>query len=39
MAEKPQIIDINLNYNIVLISHEDTSKDITKRSGDKITAI
>lgn len=29
----------NLNYNIVLISHEDTSKDITKRSGDKITAI
>ena len=30
---------VNLNYNIVLISHEDTSKDITKRSGDKITAI
>lgn len=30
---------LNLNYNIVLISHEDTSKDITKRSGDKITAI
>lgn len=31
---------INLEYeNIVLISHEDTTKDITKRSGDKITAI
>lgn len=30
---------LNLPYNIVLISHEDTSKDITKRSGDKITAI
>ena len=30
---------VNLNYNIVLISHEDTSKDITNRSGDKITAI
>lgn len=30
---------MNLEYNIVLISHEDTSKDITKKSGDKITAI
>ena len=31
---------INLDYeNIILISHEDTSKDITKKSGDKITAI
>lgn len=31
---------VNLDYeNIVLISHEDTSKDITKKSGDKITAI
>lgn len=31
---------INLDYeNIVLISHEDTTKDITKKSGDKITAI
>lgn len=30
---------INLDYNIVLISHEDTSRDITKRSGDKVTAI
>lgn len=31
---------MNLNYeNIVLISHEDTTKDITKKSGDKITAI
>lgn len=29
----------NLPYNIVLISHEDTSKDITKRGGDKITSI
>ena len=29
----------NLPYNIVLISHEDASKDITKRSGDKITSI
>lgn len=25
--------------NIILISHEDSSKDITKKSGDKITAI
>ena len=30
---------LNLPYNIVLISHEDMSKDITKKSGDKITAI
>ncbi len=31
---------VNLDYeNIVLISHEDTSKDIMKKSGDKITAI
>lgn len=30
---------MNLNYNIILISHEDTSKDVTKKSGDKITAI
>lgn len=30
----------NLNYeNIILISHEDTSKDLTKRTGDKITSI
>lgn len=29
-----------LDYdNIILISHEDTSKDLTKKSGDKITAI
>ncbi|MFM1602051.1 AAA family ATPase [Helcococcus ovis] len=29
-----------LDYdNIILISHEDTSKDITKKSGDKITSI
>ena len=31
---------MNLDYeNIVLISHEDMSKDITKKGGDKITAI
>ena len=31
---------MNLDYeNIILISHEDTSKDITKKGGDKITAI
>lgn len=30
---------LNLDYNIVLISHEDTSKDIMKKGGDKITAI
>lgn len=31
---------INLDYeNIILISHVDTSKDITKKAGDKITKI
>lgn len=31
---------VNLDYeNIILISHEDTSKDIMKKGGDKITAI
>ena len=30
---------MNLPYDIVLLSHEDTSKDITKRSGENITAI
>ncbi len=31
---------VNLDYeNIILISHEDTTKDITKKGGDKITAI
>lgn len=31
---------INLNVeNIIFISHEDISKDITKRTGDKITSI
>ena len=30
---------LNLPYNIILISHEDMSKDITKKSGDKVTAI
>ena len=31
---------MNLDYeNIILISHEDTTKDITRKGGDKITAI
>lgn len=31
---------MNLDYeNIILISHEDTSKDIARKGGDKITAI
>lgn len=31
---------VNLDYeNIILISHEDTTKDITKKGGDKVTAI
>lgn len=31
---------MNLDYeNIILLSHEDDSKDITKKSGDKITSI
>lgn len=30
---------ISSDYNIILISHEDTSKDMTKRTGDKITRI
>jgi len=31
---------VNMDYeNIILISHEDRSKDITRKSGDKITAI
>lgn len=31
---------MNLDYeNIILISHEDRTKDITKKTGDKITAI
>ncbi|MHB1654404.1 MAG: AAA family ATPase [Desulfitobacteriaceae bacterium] len=30
---------ISLDYNIILISHEDMSKDVTKRTGDKITRI
>lgn len=29
----------NMDYNVILISHEDTSKDITRKTGDKITAI
>jgi len=31
---------MNLDYeNIILISHEDTSKDITRKGGDKLTSI
>ena len=30
---------LNLPYNIVLISHIDMSKELTKKSGDKITSI
>ena len=31
---------VNLDYeNIILISHEDTSRDITRKGGDKVTAI
>lgn len=30
---------MNLDYDIVLISHEDTSKDLTKRGGDRITSV
>lgn len=30
---------LTLDYNIVLISHEDMSKDITKKTGDKVTSI
>jgi hypothetical protein len=30
---------LNLDYNIFLVSHEDISKDLTMRSGDKITKI
>lgn len=31
---------MNLDYeNIILISHEDASKDITKKGGDKVTSI
>lgn len=31
---------MNLDYeNIILISHEDSSRDLTKKTGDKITAI
>lgn len=31
---------MNLDYeNIILISHEDTSRDLTKKTGDKISAI
>lgn len=30
---------LTLPYNIVLISHEDVSRDLTKKSGDKITTI
>ena len=30
---------MSLDYNIVLLSHEDMTKDITKKSGENITAV
>lgn len=30
---------LNMDYNVFLVSHEDTSKDLTKSSGDKVTRI
>lgn len=30
---------LNLDYNVFLVSHEDTSKEITKLTGEKITKI
>lgn len=30
---------LNLPYNIILISHEDTSRDIMKKGNDKVTSI
>lgn len=30
---------VNLPYNIILISHEDIGRDLTKRGGDKVTRI
>lgn len=30
---------LNLDYNIFLVSHEDISKDLTKKSGDKVSRI
>lgn len=30
---------MTLDYDVILLSHEDTTKDITKKSGDKITSI
>ena len=30
---------MNLDYDIVLISHEDSSKDLSKRGGDRITSV
>ncbi len=30
---------MSLDYDIVLLSHEDTTKDITKKSGENVTAI
>ncbi|MBA9088783.1 hypothetical protein FHR92_005316 [Fontibacillus solani] len=30
---------LNLPYDIILISHEDLTKDLTKRTGDKVTRI
>ena len=30
---------LNLPYDVILISHEDTTKDITKRNGENITSV
>ena len=30
---------LSMDYDIVLLSHEDTSRDITKKSGENVTAI
>ena len=30
---------LNLDYNFVLLSHEDATRDITKKSGNKITSV
>ena len=39
LKELKRLLDLGSDYNIILISHEDTSKDITKKGGDKISSI
>lgn len=34
-----RLMNLNDKYNIVLISHEDTTKDLTRKTGDKVTQI